>query len=71
MKKMSNIFQYIKRVARGHQLGFSIMIHIENVFIFYRLTCGFAAIKRKYTAEKYKAMYKELEDDSNLLKSRE
>lgn len=34
------------------------MIHIENVFIFYRLSYAFAAIKRKYTAEKYKAMYK-------------
>lgn len=47
------------------------MIHIENVFIFYRLTYAFAAIKRKYTAEKYKVMHKFLEDQGNVLKARD
>ena len=58
MKKIKNTFGYLKRLAKGHHLGFSIMIHIENVFIFYRMTYAFAAIKRKYTVEKYKAMHK-------------
>ena len=70
-KRISDIFGYIKRVAKGHRLGFSIMIHIENVFIFYRMSYAFAAIKRKFTVEKYKAMHKELEDEGNILKSRE
>ena len=59
---LQNSFTYIKRVTKGHRIGFSIMIHIENVFIFYRMAYAFAAVKRKFTAEKYKAMHKQLED---------
>jgi hypothetical protein len=55
----------------GHHQGFARMIHIENVFIFYRLTFAFAAIKRVYTVEKYKAMHKYLEDQGNVLKERQ
>jgi len=40
------------------------------VFIFYRLANGLAAIKRKYTEEKYKAMHKMLEEEGNVLNGR-
>jgi len=52
----------------AHHRGFSMMIHIENVFIFYRMAYAFAAIKRVYTAKKYKAMYKFLEEQGDVLK---
>jgi hypothetical protein len=48
-KQVSRIFYRLKRLARGHHQGFATMIHVENVFIFYRLANGLAAIKRKYT----------------------
>ena len=55
----------------GHQQGFRQLIHIENVFIFYRVAWAFAAVKREYTARKYEAMYKELEDKGNVLKEKQ
>jgi hypothetical protein len=61
----------LRRQAQGHHQGFARMIHIENVFIFYHLSYALAAIKRKYTSEKYKSMLKELEESGNLLKQRE
>ena len=57
-KLVRGIFAYLRRQTQGHHQGFARMIHIENVFIFYRLSVAFAAIKRQYTAEKYKAMLK-------------
>ena len=51
---------WLKRQAMAHHQGFARLIHIENVFYFYRQTFAFAAIKRVYTAEKYKAMHKYL-----------
>jgi hypothetical protein len=35
------------------------------------MTYAFAAIRRKYTAEKYKAMHKFLEEQGDVLKTRE
>jgi len=48
--KHRQIFIWMKRQAQGHHQGFSRLIHVENVFYFYRLTYAFAAIKRVYTA---------------------
>lgn len=69
-KQIALIFNKLKRLAKGHHNGFAIMIHIQNVFIFYRLANGLAAIKRKYTEEKYKAMHKMLEEEGNVLNGR-
>ena len=70
-ERHQKIFFWIKRQAQGHFQGFARLIHIENVFIFYRLAYSFAAVKRVYTAEKYKAMHKMLEDQGSILKERE
>ena len=69
--KKKTIFRWVKRQAVGHQQGFRQLIHIENVFIFYRVAWAFAAVKREFTAKKYEAMYKELSDKGNVLKEKE
>ena len=55
----------------AHFKGFKRLIHVDSIFYFYRLTYAFAAIKRVYTAEKYKAMEKQLEDQGTLLNDRQ
>ena len=62
---------WLKRQAVGHHQGFSRLIHVENVFIFYHQAYAFAAIKRVYTAEKYKAMHKYLEDQGSVLQEKQ
>lgn len=69
--KHKSIFLWLKRQALGHHQGFARLIHIENVFLFYRQAYAFAAIKRVYTAEKYTAMHRYLEDQGNVLKERQ
>lgn len=69
--KHSRIFGWLKRQAVGHHQGFARLIHVENVFIFYRMAYAFAAIKRVFTAEKYKAMHQYLEDRGGILKERQ
>ena len=55
----------------AHFKGFKRLTHVDSIFYFYRLTYAFAAVKRVYTAEKYKAMEKELEDQGTLLNDRQ
>ena len=65
------IFMWWRRQAVGHFKGFARLCHAENIFYFYRLVYAFAAIKRVYTAEKYKALEKELEDQGSVLNERQ
>ena len=65
--RFKRVFFWLKRQAMAHNRGFKRLQHVDNIYYFYRLAYAFAAIKRTYTAEKYIAMHKQLEDQGSLL----
>lgn len=57
-KLITICFKAIHQSLKNHKRAFSLLIHVENVLMFYRMAYAWNAIINKTQAEKYKNMGK-------------